>query len=317
MPLKPLPEPDSKPERFLGFVRGSLAFAFLFSTLLTINMLQTVSLVIKPFSKTAFRKANRWMANLWWTWCALGAERIYRTEFVMSGDNVPAQENAIVVLNHQDMADITVMLTFARSKMRVGDLKWFAKNALKYVPGIGWGMLFLDCLFIKRNWTDDRDYIHRVFEKIVTFRVPLWLMIFPEGTRLSLSKIAGSRKYARDSGFTPLGHVLFPRAKGFAAAVQELHGHVQAVYDVTIGYVDGVPTLWQWIKGYVRRVNVHVRRFIIDDLPAESDALTAWLVKLYEEKDALLESYYTKGVFPSGLPATSKTPSAFQIKPRG
>ncbi len=302
MPLKHLPEPDSRLERLLGFFRGTIVSTFLFSTLLAFNALQTVSLVVRLFSQTAFRRANRWMANLWWGWCALVAEKGYRIKFFMSGDNLPAQENAIVVLNHQDMADITVMFTVARSKGRLGDLKWFVKDMLKYVPGVGWGMLFLDCLFVKRNWTDDRDYIHHVFGKILAFRVPLWLMIFGEGTRVSPSKIARGQEYAMKCGFAPLHHLLFPRTKGFVASVVALRGHVQAVYDVTIGYVDGVPTLWQWIKGYVHGVNVHVRRFLIEDLPGESDAISAWLMNLYKEKDALLDSYYRTGVFPRHLP---------------
>ena len=298
MPLKPLPEPLSKLERFLGFIRGSIVSVFLFSTLLAFNLVQTASLVIKLFSQTAFRRANRWMANLWLSWCAIGAEKIYRIKFVMSGDDVPERENAIVVLNHQDMADIAVLFTFARSKKCLGDLKWFVKNILKYVPGVGWGMLFIDCLFVKRNWTDDHEHIQRVFDKILYSHVPLWLMIFAEGTRVSPSKIINSQQYAKKCGFKPLQHVLVPRTKGFVATVQALHGHVQAIYDVTIGYIEGVPTLWQWIKGYVQRVNVHVRRFPMEDLPVGREAMSTWLVKLYEDKDALLDTYYRIGVFP-------------------
>lgn len=302
MPLKPLPEPDSKRERFFGLVKGSLVSALLFSTLIFFNGLQTLSLVIKLFSQTAFRRVNRWLANRWWGWCALVAEKVYRIEFVMSGDNVPVQENAIVLLNHQEMADITVMFTFARSKKRLGDLKWFVKDVLKYVPGVGWGMLFLDCLFIKRNWTDDRDYIHHVFDKILKYRVPLWLMIFAEGTRIRPSKIPKSQQFAKEQGVKPLEHVLFPRTKGFVATVQALHGHLDAVYDVTIGYEGGVPTLWQWSKGYVKRVNVHVRRFSLGEMPQEDKALSAWLVECYMEKDRLLETFYREGAFPDRLP---------------
>ena len=313
MPLKPLPEPDSKLERSLGLVWGSIASSFLFSTLLACNVIQTASIVIKLFSQTAFRRVNRWIANLWWGWCALIAEKVYCTKFIMSGDDVPVRENAIVVLNHQAMADITVMLSFARSKKRLGDLKWFVKDVFKYVPGVGWGMLFLDCLFVKRNWMDDRDHIHRVFDKIIKYRIPFWLMVFGEGTRVSPSKIVLSQQYAGERGFTPLQHVLFPRTKGFVATVQALNGHVQAVYDVTIGYVGGVPTLWQWIKGYVRRVNVHVRRFLIDDLPEERDAISAWLVRLYEEKDALLDSFYRDGFFPTSLPEDFKLSNSSRV----
>ncbi len=299
MPLKPLPEPAERSARICGFFKGILVFSCLFVTLLAFNLLQTASLLIKIFSQTAFRRANRWMANLWWGWCALVAEKVFRTRFVMSGDDVPERENAIVLLNHQEMADITVLFTVARSKNCLGDLKWFVKNRLKYMPGMGWGMLFLDCLFIKRNWTDDRDYIHHVFEKILNYRVPLWLMLFAEGTRIRPAKVEQSRRYAEENGFKPLQHVLFPRTKGFVATVQALSGHVGAIYDITIGYVGGVPTLWQWVKGYVHEVHVHVRRFPIEEMPGGEAELAGWLINCYEEKDALLDAHYRDGAFPA------------------
>ncbi len=65
----------------------------------------------------------------------------------------------------------------------------------------------------------------------------------------------------------PPRHVLLPRARGFVASVQGLGGHVAAVYDVTIGYVDGLPSLWQWAKGQMREVHIHVRRHALTDLP--------------------------------------------------
>lgn len=299
MPLKPLPEPKSKLARLKGFVSGSIASAFLFSTLIGFNLLQTATLVIKIFSPKAFRRINQRMARIWWGWCALGAEKAYGTRWIMSGDDVPPKENAIVVLNHQEMADITVVFSFARAKGRVGDLKWFVKDVLKYVPGIGWGMLFLDCPFIKRNWTADKDYIHRVFRNILKNDVPLWLMTFAEGTRVRPEKIARSQAYAQEQGMTPLKHVLIPRTKGFVASVQALRGHVDAVYDLTIGYVDGVPTLWQWIKGYVRKVHMNVRRYAIDRMPEDGEGLSKWLIQRFEEKDRLLDYYYRNWAFPT------------------
>ena len=303
MPLKSLPEPESRAERLRGLVLGSLVVIFLFSTLLSLNVLQIMSLVMKPISQTAFRRFNRWAANLWWGWCAVLAEKLHGTKVVMSGDDVPVRENAIVVSNHQDMTDIAVIFALAREKERLGDLKWFVKDIIKYVPGVGWGMQFLDCLFIKRDWTADRGAIQSVFEKILAHRIPIWIISFVEGTRLTPEKLALSRKFAEERGMTPTRHVMIPRTKGFVATVQSLRGHLDAVYDITIGYVNGVPSLWQWINGHVRQVNLHVRRFAIDEMPEESDALTEWLMKCFEEKDGLLDYCYHHGVFPPPPPA--------------
>ena len=297
MPLAALPEPESRWKRILGLFRGSVALLVLLSTLFAFNGMQVASLAIKPFSLRAFRAINRWGANTWWGWCDLWSEHLWGIRVTISGDDVPVGENAVVILNHQEMSDIVVLFRFARRKERLGDLKWFVKDKLKYVPGIGWGMLFLDCLFIKRDWTDDQDYIRSIFEKILKNLVPVWIVSFVEGTRLTPAKIERSKKYAKKQGHTPLSHLLLPRTKGFVATVQSLTGHVDAVYDVTIGYVGGVPTLWQWAKGYVRHINLHVRRFPLSELPREIDEIGTWLIKRFEEKDRLLDHYYRHGSF--------------------
>ena len=123
-------------------------------------------------------------------------------------------------------------------------------------------------------------------------------MTFAEGTRVRPEKIARSQEYAEKQGLPRLKHVLIPRTKGFVASVQSLRGHVDAVYDLTIAYVDGVPTLWQWIKGYVRRVHVNVRRYAIEVMPEDGQALSSWLIERYQEKDLLLDYYYQNSAFP-------------------
>lgn len=277
--------------------RGLVGAFFLGITIIVFNALQMLTLILRPFSQKAFRRLNCWMAGTWWGLCVTFSESLNGTKLILTGDDVPSHENALIVLNHQSMTDIPVVLAFARRKERLGDLKWFVKDIAKYVPGIGWGMLFLDCLFIKRNWTDDRHYILKVFERILKYSIPIWLISFVEGTRLTPAKLARSRRYAEEKGIVPLQHVLMPRTKGFTASVRALEGHLNAVYDLTIGYVEGVPTLWQWIRGDVREVHVHVRHYPVNQLSRDDESLSRWLLQIFREKDDLLDGYYQSGKF--------------------
>ncbi len=274
-----------------------LTILFLGSTLLLANGFQMLSLVIRPFSLKIFRRVNSIIADIWWGLCVRAGEYFYGIKIIVSGDEIPHNENTIVVLNHQSMTDITTLLAYAKSKGRLGDLKWFVKDIIKYFPGVGWGMLFLDCLFIKRNWTEDKKYIHKMFEKILRYSIPLWLVSFVEGTRIRPSKLIQSQKYAQENGLPLLKHLLLPRTKGFVASVQALRPHLQAVYDMTVGYVQEVPTLWQWIRGDVRKVFIHVRRFPINALPQEESDLSQWLMDLFVKKDKLLDQFYKNGSF--------------------
>lgn len=295
MPLSALRRSSSGLAALGRTLRGALVALYLFGSLLLINLLQTASLVLRPFSRRAFRRVNRGFADLFWSWCAWTTLSLHRTRVVLSGDELPRGENALVIVNHQTMTDVQVLFLLARRAGRLGDLKWFVKDSLKYAPGFGWGMTFLDCLFVKRDWTADRKHIDAVFRRVVSARVPLWLISFSEGTRLTAANLARAREFAAGHSLALPRHVLLPRAKGFVASVSGLQGHISAIYDVTIGYVDGLPSLWQWAKGEMREVHLDVRRFAVAELPSAPDALAHWLHERFVVKDERLDRFYAVG----------------------
>jgi 1-acyl-sn-glycerol-3-phosphate acyltransferase len=294
MPLEPL-KIRSGPVTTL---KGIAILAVGFATLLPFNFLQLLSLALLPFSRPAFRALNRWAAGTWWGWCVVGTERINHTRFMFTGDRVPRRENALLIANHQQMPDIVAMMKFCKTTDRLGDMKYFIKKQLKWVPGMGWGLQFLDCLFVERDWASDREKIRRTFNRLVSDRVPIHLVSFAEGTRLTLAKLEAAQDYARLQGLDVPRHTLIPRSKGFSASVEGLRSHLDAVYDLTIAYERGVPTLRQFIEGFVERIHIHVRRFPIGELPTSVDELRQWLFTRWQEKDALLEHYYETGSFP-------------------
>ena len=298
MPLPPLRDPESSLERAWTTLRMAPFVGGLMSSLLWLNGTQTRSLAVLPISPQSFRAYNRWAANTWWGWCVKLSRKLNDVQLVVTGDEVPSREDAIVVLNHQNMADITFLMDFAYRKDRLGDMKWMVKDIIKYVPGVGWGMLFLDCIFVKRDWTSDKESIRKTFERLRVNRVPVWLLAFSEGTRITPSKLEKSQQFAREHDLEVYNHVLQPRTKGFAATVEGLRDHVSAVYDVTVGYEDGVPTLWQYVKGYAKRAHLHVRRFPIESLPTDETEISSWLRERFTEKDELLEHFYANGAFP-------------------
>ncbi len=274
---------------------GALASIFLLITVLAANALQILSLVIRPFSRTAFREVNCAIAGAWWSLCVRAGRDLQGAKLVLTGDPLPAgRENAIVIANHQQMADIYVLMMLAHRARRLRDLKWFVKDPIKYVPGIGWGMLFIDCIFLKRNWDADRSKIDATFSKLKRDAIPVWLISFVEGTRVRPEKLERSREFARSRGLPELKNVLFPRSKGFAATVQGLQGHVTAIYDVTIGFTGGVPSLWDVASGRSREFHAHIRRFPAAGLPAD---LSAWLIERFREKDALMDRFKATGSF--------------------
>ncbi len=279
---------SSSQGRLVGHLRATVSALLLGGTLLVTNLAQTLSLLIRPLSLPFFRSFNRFCAGSWWGLGRWWAEGLYGIRLEYRGDDVPVAENAMVICNHQCMTDIVFLWSIAWRKRRIGDLKFVVKHALKYVPGIGWGMLFLDCLFLKRNWEEDQALVKSTFSKFSQQQIPLWLISFSEGTRLTAEKLELAQKFASGRGVPVPENVLVPRTKGFTAAVTGLRHYVTAVYDITIAYPDGVPSLWQLVQGRVKRGVMHVTRYPIESLPMEKEALADWLKKRFEEKDKLL-----------------------------
>lgn len=297
MPLPPLVNKASTGARALRLLRAAPALLWLALTLLLGNLIQLISLSLLPLSRSLFRRVNREIADLWWGLCVAVGRSWHGVQVVYSGDDPPPRENVVLVANHQDMADITFLMFLAHRKKRLGDMKWFVKRQLKWVPGVGWGMQFLDCLFVARDWARDATLVERTFSRIIRGKVPLWLISFSEGTRITPKKLNAAQAFARERGLPVPKHVLIPRTRGFVASVQGLRGHVDAVYDVTIGYVGGVPTLLQYMLGLVRIAHIHVRRFPLVELPSTDDELAAWLSGRFVEKDRLLDGFYRNGTF--------------------
>lgn len=292
---------DNRPawKKVSGQVQAAVSATFLCSTLAGFNLIQVSSSLVHPFSPVGFRRINRWCAGTWWSWCVFFLEKVWGVKVIFSGDRLPPRESVVVIVNHQHMPDILLVMALATRQQRLGDLKWFVKDTLKYVPGIGWGMMFLDCIFLKRDWTADASRIRAAFSNLNRHKVAFWLVSFVEGTRITPSKLRRSQDFARRRGFWVPRHVLLPRAKGFVATVQGMRERMDAVYDLTLGYEDGVPTLWQMATGAVRKVHLNVRRIPTQDLPRGESELSDWLMERFQRKDALMDRFERLGTFPS------------------
>ena len=278
---------------------GLLAAFYFFTSLIVVNFVQMLSMVLLLFSRTAFRKFNANCGWFWWGMTVWATRRFYGVQVTLTGDTLPDKENVILIANHQGMTDIQVLFFLGLAKQRLGDMKFFAKDVLKWIPGLGWGAWFLDFIFLKRNWEADAAYIDQSFRKFKECNIPVWLLSFLEGTRITDAKLAQSQEYARKNHLPEPKCVLVPRTKGFVASVRGLRTHLDAVYDVTIGYPEGIPSLWQWTKGLVPKIHLHTRRFSMAEMPEDPSQLAQWVRQRFVEKDLLMQEFGKLGHFPS------------------
>lgn len=273
---------------FIYFFKGVLVIISLSFLLIIGNLGQTATIVTLPFSISLFRRINRYLANSWWHFIMLLFHWMIGQQVEIESDLLPEHENAIVIANHQSIVDIPVLMYFTVKHHRLGDMKWFAKDVIKYVPGVGWGLLFLDSIFLKRNWHSDKHKIHKMFSRFTDNKIPIWLVFFPEGTRITNSKQMASEEFAKRSGLVVTKNVMVPRTRGFIASVNALRNYVDAIYDITIKYSNDVPTLSSYFFSGPCKVSLIVKRHEIGILPTDSDKLEVWLKDRFIEKDKLL-----------------------------
>lgn len=271
------------------------AFAAL-SSLMFVNVFQTLSFVIVPFSRKLFRRTNTFLAGTWWRTAFLWGKIFFRSKTTIIGDVLPQKENAIVFGNHQQMPDVFHIWNAAIRSQMIDHGKWFAKASLKWVPGFGWGLWCIDGIFLDRDWEADKQRVMHYLGKFKREQIPMWLVFYPEGTRLTPKKLAASQKFAESRGLPVLHHVLTPRTKGFITSVEGLRDHCTAIYVVTTYYHSGVSNLWHWMRGLGGDSTVHYKRFPMSEVPKTEKDLAAWMSLRFQEMDALLASLHAKDV---------------------
>lgn len=282
-------------KRWRGLAVGALSFAYL---IFVLNPIQMASILLYPFSRRACRAVNRWCARSIWGMWVLMAEHQNGIELRFTGDPIPKRENALLLPNHQTMADVMVLLCFGWRCGRLGDTKFFVKDIVKWVPGVGWGMKLLDCVYVKRDWARDRAGIAKLFAKYRDENIPLFLVSFLEGTRIRPSKLAAAQAFAQERDLHVPQHTLVPRTKGFVASMTGLYDYLDAVYDITIAYPDFTPTLVECFAAKVKRIDVHVKRYPIDAFTLDEAELEAWVFERFVAKDRMLADFAETGRLP-------------------
>jgi lysocardiolipin and lysophospholipid acyltransferase len=270
---------------FLGITLGI--------ALLIFNLYHLViMLMVRTWSASRYRRLSTLGVAVWTNYCVWCFERGQGVELVVTGDTLEYPlESALLIPNHQAMVDILMIFAFAKRYRRTGDVKWFAKEAIKYVPIFGWALQCTDSIYMKRNWQKDKEKVEEMFSRFHRDKIPLWLTIFPEGTRRTQRKQEISIIYSGRQGAQPTLKVMYPRTKGFVATVEALRGHINAVYNITIHYPGYPPSLTGIFMGSVKRVYLNIQRFDITSVPEDANITKGWLVDRFLEKERFLNTF--------------------------
>lgn len=284
-----------------------LSYCFLVSGLF-VNFIELLTLVfIWPLNKNLYRKLNYYLgysiwSNLtclaqWWAECDF--------DFFCADEDVPylGKESALSLLNHKYDVDWLMGWLLCQRISLLGGCKVFNKDSTKYLPIIGWSFWFNEMLFLKREWESDKKSLVKGINAILESPkdLPYNIGIFSEGTRFTKEKHEASMKIAKEKGLPVLKHHLLPRTKGFNLLVSQVAGKVDALYDITFGMYDvngRKPNLKDIKDGFPVKFQMYFRRIPISTIPTDNEKeCSAWLHRIYKEKDDLFDTFATTGSF--------------------
>ena len=272
----------------LSLLSGLIVTAINLPVLLLVNVLQILTIPIFLISHPLARSINERIAFLWSITFDFSLRHILKVRVTFTGDKPKPGENAFIIANHQAMVDIPIITLLVRDAKMLPYIKWFVKDPIKYCPGIGWGMLFLDCVFLKREWAKDRKRIEATFSRLNHPSSRFWLISFPEGTRFTKNKHKKAVEFAKARSLPLPQHTLVPKPRGFSATMLGLREKLHAVYDLTLIFTDSPPGFLHFFFCPQSPIKVHVKRYSIDQIPTTERDQAEWIKARFLEKDALL-----------------------------
>ncbi|MGA9573287.1 MAG: acetyltransferase, partial [Lysobacterales bacterium] len=178
--------------------------------------------------------------------------------------------------------------------------RYLLKHQLIWVPVLGVAWWALDMAFLRRYSRQelirnpslrgkDLENAARACEKLK--HIPVSMMTFPEGTRFTEAK--------RTAQNSPYKHLLRPRYGGIGQVLYSFDEALDSLIDVTIIYPNGVPSVWQYVSGQVKKITVHIELRPIDqnlrgrdfrDDPEAKGLLKTWLGDIWEAKEQLMSN---------------------------
>lgn len=260
--------------------------------------LEAVSyLVIRPLSLTKHRKVCLFFTRAFLLSAPFILEHWAKIKFKGYGDRIDPTKSHFAVINHRSNIDWLLGLAYI-SRLGApypGNAKSVVKASLAKVPIFGYILRFAEFLFLTRSWATDKDQFLKGLERLKGYSKsvsPMWMVLYPEGTRFSKQRHDDSTAFALSKGLSPTQNVLLPRFKGFTSTVSVLRGEFDGIVDATFMFEGDEPDVKSSLAGTCSSVvHCHMKYFLIEEIPESEEELTKWLLDRWYEKDRLITAF--------------------------
>ncbi|KAH6580431.1 hypothetical protein BASA50_001738 [Batrachochytrium salamandrivorans] len=265
---------------------------------LVINGIQLAALPLCVISRKYYRYSMRFTQRLFGSLLILITLFYAPVEIILTGDHAELCSDSTVVImaNHQIYTDWWYIWLVSWFRNSHGNLKIMLKESLCYIPVFGWGMMCFEFIFMGRKWSKDQRTLTSNLTRAKKDKLPLWFLVFPEGTVITEDTQLKSRAFAKKMDILDdPKHVLIPRSTGLRNSLELLRPDVEYLYDFTIAYsglevddcpFDQYPASRVFFEGKgPKQVHIHIDRFKVSSIPGMSKDQTT-----SERKDAATSS---------------------------
>lgn len=271
-----------------------------------INFLQSIlHFALKPYNANLFRKINYYLCYTIYSQLIYLAEWYANVKIVLHSDKESikymGKEHAYVIANHKYEIDWLMLGMLCEKSGCAGNFKAYMKKVLQYAPALGWSLYFAENVFLERSFDKDKEIIQKQIAQLVSYEDPMWLILYPEGTRYTPEKYEASLRFAQQKGLPQLKNLLTPRTKGFVTSLPPMKDKMGAIYDITVTFKSNEnPTIMNIFLGGKMEAHINFRRIPFEKVPLDEKNATQLLYDMFVRKDNVQESilktgdYFTK-----------------------
>ena len=280
-----------------------LILLFLNTSIIVVPLLIISCIKLVPFRvvQNICRKLLDIFAHFWMFINVYGGALLLPTRFNIVGlEKMKKKGSYLLLANHQSWLDIMLLERVFLGKIPFA--KFFLKSELIWVPVLGLAWWAMDFPFMKRYSKEylvkhpekrgkDLEATKKACQKFQN--IPLTLVNFTEGTRYSADK-------ARKQN-SPYKNLLKPKAGGVALVLDILGEKLDTIIDVAIVYSDDKSSLWDYLCGRVKSIDVSVKYIpITEQMIANSHnrealhALRENINIIWERKDQVMDDFKNK-----------------------
>jgi hypothetical protein len=320
--------------RFVSALRIVCLGSFLVSLVFVANIFQAFCLPFLLISRQLYRKCEGFVVESFLGTCCVvlrygggidlqfaGDPEIIRVMMsqrpfsLFGGDKKEfGLGNVLLLGNHVSFVDWWVVYFMA---LRIGTfqfVRFVAKESIKFIPGLGFASYFHEFLFVRRDWKKDEARIRAYLRDFANSKLQhLWICIFPEGTFVDQGEeklVLAAQKFVVENypDIEPFKYVLYPKAKGFDAIIQ--NSGIRDILDLTFVYSfsDGshtalplmetgrsrkVPDTLGLLSSPPKSIFIHIRHHKYDNSLDSKE----WLKKCFQEKECLLKRFHEANTF--------------------